>query len=519
MSRLALLAIYMVWMGWSANQSGPGVGADSSRASLVLFFGVHAALVLGLRAWALMASRRSPRSLHRFHQANHIGRLLIPVWLAAGVFVLGWGPAVESLMRPLYRWPSPQMHVELPQLFIGTLPAVAAWMLLWWSQFPVERALREQRVLANLDDDLPIYAPPKFWNHVSANFRLQVMFTLAPVLLIVLIRDVTTVALSASGVRNAQGVENYVVLPATFAVLLLAPEILRRVLHTERLPDSPLRRRLDAICHDANLKYRDILLWRTEGTMANAAVMGLFGRVRYVLLSDLLLESMTDEQIEAVFAHELGHVAHKHLAWFALYAALALCFVDRPMDVLLLHLKHWYEARHFAHGWEYFEGLITACIGFGALLLAFGFLSPRFERQADVFAARLMQKQATSPPSADADTTAIASRPASFVGEYGAGIFASALHRVAVINHIPVAARNWSHGSIAQRMRALHEMSAHPSLTERFDRYMVRVYTGLLACMCLFGVLWYLSPTSDEGAAGAARPPAVMTNAGVHATR
>ena len=38
--------------------------------------------------------------------------------------------------------------------------------------------------------------------------------------------------------------------------------------------------------------------------------------VRYILLSDLLLERMDDEQIEAVFAHEVGHVVHRHMAWY-----------------------------------------------------------------------------------------------------------------------------------------------------------------------------------------------------------
>jgi len=35
---------------------------------------------------------------------------------------------------------------------------------------------------------------------------------------------------------------------AAALVFLFAPEILRRVLHTEPLPNSPLRRRLEALC-------------------------------------------------------------------------------------------------------------------------------------------------------------------------------------------------------------------------------------------------------------------------------
>ena len=67
------------------------------------------------------------------------------------------------------------------------------------------------------------------------------------------------------------------------------------------------------------MRYRDILVWRTHSNMGNAAVMGILPHMRYVLLSDLLLETMTDEQIEAVFAHEMGHVVHRHMAWFVLF--------------------------------------------------------------------------------------------------------------------------------------------------------------------------------------------------------
>jgi len=89
-------------------------------------------------------------------------------------------------------------------------------------------------------------------------------------------------------------------------------------------------------------------------------------------------------------------------------------------------------------------------------------------------------------------------------------VFASALHRVAVINNIPVtcdrrrrrlaitarrslrrrigfliddaveAMHNWFHGSIAHRMAYIRDLGADPALTGRFDRFMVRLYCTLL---------------------------------------
>jgi STE24 endopeptidase len=280
-------------------------------------------------------------------------------------------------------------------------------------------------------------------------------------------------------------------------VFVLAPEMLRRVLHTERLPDSPLRRRLESMCHDAKLGYRDILLWRTQGTMANAAVMGMVPRLRYVLLSDLLLESMTDEQIEAVFAHELGHVVHRHLLWFGLYAVMAMLFFAGPGDLAMNQVHTWYVAHFNAANWEDIEGIVAMALGFGAFMLAFGILSPRFERQADVYAARTMERVENQVE----QNAVVPYRGQSYVGEAGAGLFASALQRVAVINHIPVSARNLSHGSIEARMRALYEMSADPTLTWRFDRSMRRVYASMLACLC--GLVVWVCALSFAGGASA----------------
>jgi STE24 endopeptidase len=49
-----------------------------------------------------------------------------------------------------------------------------------------------------------------------------------------------------------------------------------------------------------------------ETKKANAALAGL-GRTRRVLLGDTLLEQFTPEEIEVVFAHEVGHHVHRHL--------------------------------------------------------------------------------------------------------------------------------------------------------------------------------------------------------------
>ena len=116
--------------------------------------------------------------------------------------------------------------------------------------------------------------------------------------------------------------------------------------------------------------------------------MGIIPPVRYILLSDLLLERMDDEQIEAVFAHEVGHVVHRHMAWYVVVImvfTLALVCAGQFMPKDLSSLR------------GVPQGLLDVLLPVLALAMFrvyFGFLSRRFERQADVYAARTIERHA-----------------------------------------------------------------------------------------------------------------------------
>jgi STE24 endopeptidase len=286
---------------------------------------------------------------------------------------------------------------------------------------------------------------------------------------------------------------------AATTVFILAPEILRRVLHTQRLPETPLRRRLETMCRRHGLRYRDILLWHTDNNMGNAAVMGVLPRLRYILLSDLLLETMTDEQIEAVFAHEVGHIVHWHMQWYVVFFGILMGFMIGPAQTLANKVQDYVKAtvprtatdkdprKVRADRYLALTDLAALVVGAGGTLTVFGFLSRRFERQADVFAARTIQLHTRPPAQPPEPPAAPASPDGSYVGPHGATLFASALERVAAINNIPVAARSWCHGSIEKRMRYLHHLSADPTHTTRFDRFMLKLYIVLVVALVIFG--------------------------------
>jgi len=214
--------------------------------------------------------------------------------------------------------------------------------------------------------------------------------------------------------------------------------------------------------------------------MGNAAVMGVVPQVRYILLSDLLLQTMTDRQIEAVFAHEAGHVVHRHIAWYGVFVVITM--------IAMLMLGELGEAMHidlrFVPSWLKDPLVLAGSVSLFFLL--FGVLSRCFERQADVFAARTMERELAEEAKAKASTELVTiPENSNHVGINGAHLFASALHRVAVVNNIPVRANNFSHGSIAQRMMYLRRLSTDPANTQRFDRFMKTVYRGLVAALVI----------------------------------
>ena len=86
--------------------------------------------------------------------------------------------------------------------------------------------------------------------------------------------------------------------------------------------EGAVRERLASLCARAGVRFRDIRVWETPGHhIVNAAVMGIAGFVRYIIVSRTLLEVMAPDEIEAVFAHELGHARRRHMIYYLLFAA------------------------------------------------------------------------------------------------------------------------------------------------------------------------------------------------------
>ena len=95
----------------------------------------------------------------------------------------------------------------------------------------------------------------------------------------------------------------------------LAPVVLFPIFYKfEPLENEELKRRLILLSERAGTRVRGVYKWHLseKSKKANAALTGL-GATRRIILADTLLDHYSDDEIEAVLAHELGHHVHKHI--------------------------------------------------------------------------------------------------------------------------------------------------------------------------------------------------------------
>ncbi|UCG34077.1 MAG: M48 family metalloprotease, partial [Phycisphaerales bacterium] len=273
-------------------------------------------------------------------------------------------------------------------------------------------------------------------------------------------------------------------------IFFFLPVMLVYVWSTHTLAPGKLRARLQEMCDRIGLRYRRILVWNSGGQVTNAAVTGLLAPVRYIMLSDGLLETMREEEIEAVFGHEAGHVKHHHLVFFLFFAILSMCLAGGA--ALLPVRLGWVEARDV----QTQQTIILIAL---AVIWAFGFgwVSRHFERQADLYGARsLMPRLNESDVSCHVHGTGDDTRgdpPDRFA--VAAECFARALLQIADLNGIPPEARSWRHSSIASRVEQLRRFARDRGAMARFDRRLLIIKVGLfaataIACAAAAKIYW-----------------------------
>ena len=250
----------------------------------------------------------------------------------------------------------------------------------------------------------------------------------------------------------------------------MVPLLLPPLLGLRRLAPGPMRDDLEELAKGAGVGVREIWVWPTEGLIANAAVMGAIPGLRCVMLSDCLLECMPREQVRAVMAHELGHVVRRHLPW--MLVVIIGCWT--LAGAMVTPIAQFIYERAVSESSEASVAGITqaaalardACV-LGLGLVAFGFASRRFERQADTYAVQLL--------SAGAPTQSETGVVATGVVATGAAVdaMAGALGTVALLNNVAPTRSSWRHGSIAWRQDYLRTLTGSDCDAMSIDRLVV----------------------------------------------
>ncbi len=427
-------------------------------------------------------------------------------WLMAALqsallLATGWLDVIAAIPF-IGRW------VLVPSL-VASLPFLVSAVLVWSAVYPADRAIRQIALEVFLFRGKPVRPVWRLIDYVVFNLRHQVLFVMVPMFLIIAARDLLE--------RNRLALER--VLPdgyltdlllgaATIVVAIIAPSLLRHIWLTQRLPDGPLRDRLRMLCRKLRLRCREILVWRTGGMLVNAAVMGVLAPFRYVMITDGMLEQLEDRKIEAVFGHEAGHVKRHHILFFLLFAGVSGCLAT------IFSIR---AARLDPIAYNIACGGLVLVLGV-KWLLGFGWLSRRFERQADIFGVRTLALlgQPCALPCAvhgsqpDAANAAAAAPRGGLAGaaatagmelvsaaradprgdplcSTAAHIFGDTLHDVARLNGIPPEGRSFRHGSIASRSRVLQALALDPLAAARFEREVSWIKAGILLAATAVG--------------------------------
>ncbi len=408
--------------------------------------------------------------------------LLLVLAVAHGGLLLAtnW-PRLVADTPVIGRWPL------LPAL-LTIAPFLFSIVLTWIALYPADCALRQIALEAYLFRGRPVRPVPRLPAYLVNSLRHEVLFILIPMLLIVAARDL--IGMYDARLRALTGHEflaDILLGTAALIVAVIAPVILRFVWSTRRLPNGPLRDRLESVCRKLRLRYRELLVWHVGSFSVNAAVMGVIAPLRYILITESLLEQLDDAKVEAVFGHEAGHVKRHHILFFLLFGLISGCAIavfsarTRQMN---------------PHSVE-FQLLATAL---GLVLLVkwgvlFMWISRRFERQADMFGTRVLvlsglpcQVPCTvhgTPGHPGPDPRP----PRHALCATAALLFSNTLNEVAVLNGMPPEGRSWRHGSIAARSRTLLRLAQDPGASAAAERAVFWIKAAILLA-ALGGSLW-----------------------------
>ena len=258
-----------------------------------------------------------------------------------------------------------------------------------------------------------------------------------------------------------------------FAVALLGPAIIQKFWGCTPLETGVVRHRIENLCRQTGLEFNNIMYWPIfGGKMITAGVMGLIKRFRYILVTHGLLQLLEPEEIDAVIAHEIGHVKQKHLLFYLFFFMGYMLISYGTFDLLVFAIIYAEPVYRFIHNFGFDQASTTATL-FSIIIILnfviyfrviFGYFMRNFERQADTYVYAV-------------------------IGNAQALI--STLEKIALTSGQPPDKPNWHHFSISERIAYLKKCETDRTWIRRHNRKIKNSIAVYLAAILLMGGLGY----------------------------
>ena len=244
-------------------------------------------------------------------------------------------------------------------------------------------------------------------------------------------------------------------------LLLIAwifPFFLKKFWGCKDLKNNELKEEIDKLTEKANVNIKQICSWRLGGnSIPNAAMVGFLPPFRYLFISTGLLKKVDKEEILGIIGHEIGHLKKQHILFY-LYMSISLLSTIEPLI------------------YNYINNHITAIlviISFFAFYIRFifGWFSRRFEREADLFSAELLNDH----------------RPLSR-GLEELGIICGNIRNDS----------SWHHYGIAERVLFLRKSAENTQYKNSFKRNLFMIKTASIIVFSLLLYYSFIIPVNTE---------------------
>jgi len=351
------------------------------------------------------------------------------------------------------------------------IPAIALFMFylstIWYFAYPVyarvfQSGVRQTRfVISNIKLNIPVIFP---W------------------LILTFISDIISVSKwsGPGGILEQQGGQMIFFAVFMCVLVVIMPPFIQYWWDCRPLEQTERVNELKKFLNEIHFRYSGLLRWPLfEGRMMTAAIMGVVPRLRYILITDSLMEALSLDELKAVLAHEAGHARYRHMLFyvifllgymflsFGLFDIFYYILASQPWIMKALGGSRPYTANAFYMALS-IPILLSMFIYFRFIL---GFFMRNFERQADLYSADIM------------------GTPLHIV---------SSLEKIALLSGKTRDLPNWHHFSIRERVECLLDTIKKPDLARRHNSFIATSFALYLVCTLGLGYLLNFSPLKQD---------------------